>query len=125
MNPYEIFALQVSIVASVVILQIKSTLPCLLGSILQLTGFRRRDPLFWPREGMSKMTRDDWTDWASSAGGNWVEVKFFYLINCGYCLNFHLSWISSVVVACIFWDPSYLIFAPSCFLISAVALRNS
>jgi len=72
------------------------------------------------------MTRDDWTDWSSTAGGNWAEVAIFHLLNCGFCFNFHTTWITSVVFFfAITQDPWTLISAPVAFVVSAVCLESA
>ena len=125
MNSLEIFLIQTGIVASILILQIKSTLPCLLSSIAQMIGVKRNDKGFWPKKNISELTRSDWTDWSSTAAGNWIERKFFYLVNCGYCVNFHLCWISAIATYYITSDLLVLMATPLCFVVSAVALKNS
>jgi hypothetical protein len=116
---------QWGLVTSLAVLQIKSTLPCLVCAILRMAGWKKRDPLFWPERGFDGMDRDQWSDWSTTAASTWFGSKVFYLLNCGYCLCFHLTWTTSIVVLVAIRDPWSALLAPAVFALSVRSLSSS
>lgn len=84
----------------------KADLPILLTRLLRGAGFHRRDPAFWPDDSEYKFwIRTQWERWlASHCRTTAAGRTFSKLLNCHYCVSFHLSWIAGVCVA-IFISP--------------------
>jgi hypothetical protein len=120
-----VLAAQWGLVTSLAVLQIKSTFPCLLFSLLRAVGWKKKDPMFWPERGFGDMDRNAWSDWSTTAASTWVGAKAFYLLNCGYCLCFHLTWTTSIAMLLVVGDPWCLLLAPVVFSLSVRSLAAS
>lgn len=123
--PWVLAAVQTGLVSSVAVLQIRSTAPCLMWSLLRRMGLRRKDPMFWPRSGFAGMDREQWQDWSSGAAPNAFYRNLFYLLNCGYCLCFHLSWATSLAMLAAGAPAAVLLLAPLVFSLSVALLAAS
>lgn len=119
-----VLAAQIGISAMILIMQIKSTLPCLVSHFLKKVGFKSWDEGFWGDKDFLSMTREEWLDWSSTAAVTWVGETFLGLVNCPYCLNFHLTWTLTIVATVVTLDPWSLFLGPISFLVSHQALTN-
>ena len=110
---YFIFSLLIA--SSILYTWFNSHLPQLCCSIFYNLGFKRQHPKFWmiqeDRELGIINTRDplSWTedDWQSFAN-NSLPLFFFTLLTCKYCLCYHATFWSNVLLAI----PAFLFFCP-------------
>jgi hypothetical protein len=98
----------------------KADLPILVTRFLRCMGLRRDDVEFWPDPSEYKFwVREQWSRWLSSrCRESALGRAFSHLLNCPYCVAFHLSWLCGLCVG-VFISP---LEASFCVTYPAVAL---
>jgi len=113
--------------AGALMLWFRSDLAVTLTKIARFLGWKKHDDSFWPsREVYDYWTRGQWQDWLSmqSASVSKPVAWGIHLISCPYCMAFHLSWMSGLLLAFVFgWSAAVLSLTYPALLI--IILRNA
>lgn len=85
-------------IASFLAMWFKADLPVLLTKILRTCGWRKKRADFWPDDiEYEYWIRTQWAKWATVKFPNNPGKALVHVMNCPYCLSFHLGWLSGVI----------------------------
>lgn len=87
--------------ATLVIYWFHSSLPVSLTKILRVAGWHKHNDAFWPpATEYTSWIRSQWAIWYNVQRARTKGWRFYllYIPQCPYCLAFHLSWFTGLLI---------------------------